>query len=162
MAQLGNTDIYGNLSVTGTTTSNGNFIGNLTGTASKATGDSAGQQITTTYIKGLSVSGKTITYTKGDNSTGTITTQDTTYSSKSAASGGTDVSLVTTGEKHTWNSKANGSHTHNYAGSASAGGPANDFVAVLQVMMRIDTFILHIMIPLTITLLLALLLREGL
>lgn len=50
--------------------------------ATKATQDSAGQQINTTYIKGLSVSGKTITYTKGDGSTGTITTQDTntTYS----------------------------------------------------------------------------------
>lgn len=30
---------------------------------------------------------------------------DTTYESKTAASGGTDVSLVTTGEKYTWNSK---------------------------------------------------------
>ena len=30
-------------------------------------------------ISGLSVSGKTITYTKGDGTTGTITTQDTTY-----------------------------------------------------------------------------------
>ena len=30
-------------------------------------------------IKGLSVNGRTITYTKGDGSTGTITTQDTTY-----------------------------------------------------------------------------------
>lgn len=47
--------------------------------ATKATQDSAGQQIDTTYIKGLSVSGKTITYTKGDGTTGTITTQDTTY-----------------------------------------------------------------------------------
>ena len=53
---------------------------------------------------------------------------NTTYSSKAAASGGTDVSLVTTGEKYTWNSKANGSHTHNYAGSASAGGPANSLL----------------------------------
>lgn len=32
-------------------------------------------------------------------------TTDTTYESKAAASGGTDVSLVTTGEKYTWNSK---------------------------------------------------------
>ena len=39
--------------------------------------DSAGQQIDTTYIKSLSISGKTITYTKGDGTTGTITTQDT-------------------------------------------------------------------------------------
>jgi len=31
---------------------------------------------------------------------------DTTYENKSAASGGTDVSLVTTGEKYTWNHKA--------------------------------------------------------
>lgn len=56
------------------------FEGALSGNAStstKATQDSAGQQITTTYIKGLSVSGKTITYTKGDGTTGTITTQDT-------------------------------------------------------------------------------------
>jgi len=30
---------------------------------------------------------------------------DTTYTSLSAASGGTDVSLVTTGEKYTWNNK---------------------------------------------------------
>ena len=34
------------------------------------------------------------------------TDNNTTYSSKSAASGGTDVSLVTTGEKYTWNAKA--------------------------------------------------------
>ena len=68
------------------------FVGKLTGnadTATKATQDSAGQQINTTYIKGLSVSGKTVTYTKGDGTTGTITTQDTntTYSA------GTGISL---------------------------------------------------------------------
>lgn len=34
------------------------------------------------------------------------TDNNTTYSSKTAASGGTDVSLVTTGEKYTWNNKA--------------------------------------------------------
>lgn len=32
---------------------------------------------------------------------------DTTYESKTAASGGTDVSLVTTGEKYAWNNKSN-------------------------------------------------------
>ena len=47
--------------------------------ATKATQDSAGQQINTTYIKSLSVSGRTITITKGDDTTTTITTQDTTY-----------------------------------------------------------------------------------
>lgn len=45
--------------------------------ATKATQDSAGQQINTTYIKNLSVSGRTVTFTKGDGTTGTITTQDT-------------------------------------------------------------------------------------
>jgi hypothetical protein len=48
-----------------------------TTTATKATQDSDGQQINTTYIKSLSVSGKVITYAKGDGTTGTITTQDT-------------------------------------------------------------------------------------
>lgn len=38
------------------------------------------------YIKGLSVSGKTITYTKGDGTTGTITTQDTNTTYNAAGS----------------------------------------------------------------------------
>ena len=64
------------------TTFQGNLVGNAStattaNSATKATQDSAGQQINTTYIKGLSASGKTITYTKGDGTTGTITTQDT-------------------------------------------------------------------------------------
>ena len=57
---------------------------------------------------------------------------DTTYSSKTAASGGTDVSLVTTGEKYTWNNKSNltigttattaaaGNHTHATSIAASS------------------------------------------
>lgn len=45
--------------------------------ATKATQDSRGQQIDSTYIKGLSVNGRVITYTRGNGSTGTITTQDT-------------------------------------------------------------------------------------
>lgn len=54
--------------------------------ATKALQDANGDPIIDTYalkanaITGLSVSGTTITYTKGDNVTGTITTQDTTYS----------------------------------------------------------------------------------
>ena len=61
----------------------GNVTGNVSGssssctgnavTATKATQDSAGQQINTTYLKGLSISGQTITYTKGNGTTGTIT-----------------------------------------------------------------------------------------
>ena len=45
------------------------------------------------------------TFTLNGSST-TITLADTTYSSKTAASGGTDVSLCTTGEKYTWNNKS--------------------------------------------------------
>ena len=37
---------------------------------------------------------------------------NTTYSNKAAADGGKDDSLVTTGEKYIWNSKAAGTHTH--------------------------------------------------
>lgn len=44
----------------------------------------------------------------------------TTYSSLAAASGGTAVSLVTTGEKYTWNSKASGSHIHGNITNAGA------------------------------------------
>ena len=57
------------------------------GTAAKATADAQGQNIADTYIKSLSVSGRTITYTKGDGGTGTITTQDTntTYSNMKGA-----------------------------------------------------------------------------
>ena len=50
------------------------FKGSLTGTATNATNDSNGNKITSTYIKELSTSGQTVTYTKGDGSTGTITT----------------------------------------------------------------------------------------
>lgn len=92
-------DASGNSSFPGTITATfkGNVTGNCSGssgsctgnaaTATKATQDSAGQQINTTYIKALSVSGKTITYTKGNGTTGTITTQDTntTYSNMKGA-----------------------------------------------------------------------------
>lgn len=58
-----------------------NSDGKLPATALKADADGSGQNISKTYIKGLSVSGTTITYTKGDGTTGTIKTQDnnTTY-----------------------------------------------------------------------------------
>lgn len=47
------------------------------GNATKATQDSRGQQIDSTYIKGLSVSGRTVTYTRGNGTTGSFQTQDT-------------------------------------------------------------------------------------
>ena len=53
-----------------------NVSGN-SATATKATQDSAGQQINTTYIKGLSVSGATLTITKGNGATSTATINQT-------------------------------------------------------------------------------------
>lgn len=67
-------DAYGNVSITRVSSAAS------ADSATKAAQDSAGQQINTTYIKSLSIKGKTITYTKGNGATGTITTQDTTYS----------------------------------------------------------------------------------
>ena len=75
----------------------GTFSGNITA-ATPTAGDSSTKVATTAFvgnaidtaeadsIKGLSVSGRTITYTKGDGTTGTITTQDnnTTYDNMSA------------------------------------------------------------------------------
>ena len=129
---------------TGAVSSTGNitaptFVGALScnaSTATKATQDSAGQQINKTYIKGLSVSGKTITYTKGDGTTGTITTQDTntTYSVGTASALGLTKLYTGTGTATDGTmtqaaiNTALTSHTHKYAGSSSAGGAANTAV----------------------------------
>lgn len=142
------------------------------GSATKATNDAKDQAITS-YIRGLSVSGQTITFTKGDGTTGTITTQDTntTYGAfkgaTSSAAGGaglvpapgtSNVNQYLKGDgtwgtpSNTWrgiqdnltststtdslsanqgkvlkgliDGKAASGHTHNYAGSSSAGGAA--------------------------------------
>ena len=67
--------------------------------ATKATQDSSSQTITSTYIKSLSVSGRTITFTRGNNTTGSITTQDTdtTYSVGTNTYSGTTKLYTTTG-----------------------------------------------------------------
>ena len=56
------------------------------GSAGSATNDSKKQAITG-YIRGLSVNGRTVTYTRGDGTTGSITTQDsnTTYGNMTGA-----------------------------------------------------------------------------
>lgn len=62
----------------------------------------------TSLQKHQDISGKQDKLTAGTNITisgNTISAKDTTYTSKSAVSGGTDVSLVTTGEKAIWNAK---------------------------------------------------------
>ena len=63
------------------------------------------------------VAGSNVTITPdATNNKITIAATDTTYSSKAAASGGADVSLVTTGEKYTWNNKQNALPTTTTAG----------------------------------------------
>jgi len=52
------------------------------------------------------VAGSNVSITDGGSGSVTIAATDTTYSNKAAASGGTAVSLVTTGEKYNWNNKA--------------------------------------------------------
>ncbi|WP_352409091.1 hypothetical protein [Pyramidobacter piscolens] len=75
--KINNVDFDGTANITITAAANGGTSAACSGnaaTATKATGDSAGQNINTTYIKKLSASGRTITYTKGNGSTGTIQT----------------------------------------------------------------------------------------
>lgn len=106
------------------------FKGSLSGnadSATKATKDSDNQQINTTYIKGLSVSGKTITYTKGNGTTGTITTQDTVYSHPSTSgnkhipAGGSSGQILrwSADGTATWGSDNNTTYS---TGTASASG----------------------------------------
>ena len=49
------------------------------GTAAKASADANGNIIADTYVKSVSISGRTVTITKGNGSSETQTTQDTTY-----------------------------------------------------------------------------------
>ena len=100
-------------------------------TATKATQDSAGQQINTTYIKGLSVSGKTITYTKGDGTTGTITTQDTntTYGVATSSANG----LMSSADKSKLDGIAAGANKYSHPTSSGnkhipAGGSAGQIL----------------------------------
>ena len=95
---------------------------NTANSATKATQDSAGQQINTTYIKGLSVNGKTITYTKGDGSTGTITTQDTntdTNTTYTLSKSGSTITLTGSDGKTTSVSDSNTTYS---TGTTSASG----------------------------------------
>lgn len=67
-------DAYGNASITRVNSAAS------ADSATRAAQDITGQQINTTYIKSLAINGRTITYTKGNGATGTLTTPDTTYS----------------------------------------------------------------------------------
>ena len=118
----------------------GGFTGDLAGNATTATTatklgtSTVGGTTTPIYLDAGVPTALSYTIAKSVPSDAKFT--DTTYTSQAAASGGTAVSLVTTGEKYTWNNKSNltigttattaaaGNHTHKYAGSESAGGPA--------------------------------------
>lgn len=56
--------------------------------ATKATQDSFGQTINKTYVKYVTASGRTVTVTKGDGTTSTFATQDTTYSAVTQSTAG--------------------------------------------------------------------------
>lgn len=57
----------------------GSDITSAVANANAATNDSTGQNIASTYVKSVTASGRTVTVTKGNGTTSTFTTQDTTY-----------------------------------------------------------------------------------
>ena len=109
---------------------------NATGTAPKATADASGQNIAETYIKDISVSGRTVTFTRGDDSTDTFQTQDTntTYSvfkaaTSSAAGGSGLVPAPAAGAQTkflradgTWQTPTNTTYSNMTAATSSAAG----------------------------------------
>lgn len=82
------------------------------GSAGSATNDSKSQAITG-YIRGLSVSGRTVTYTRGDGTTGSITTQDTntTYGMASQGANG----LMSAADKKKLDGIASGANNFTYS-----------------------------------------------
>ncbi len=127
--------------------------------AIKATQDESGNNIKAGYAASLGVSGKTVTlYNKNGAALSTITTQDTTYSTATTTAAGlesaadktkldgieagatkttVDTAMSTTSTNPVQNKiiqaaldgKSATSHTHSYAGSASAGGAATSALA---------------------------------
>ena len=107
----GNGNVVSSVSVSGDTitytkgvtalTSHQNAFSNVKVGSTTVAADSAGDTLEL-------VAGSNVTLTPdATNDKVTIAATDTTYESKAAASGGTAVSLVTTGEKYTWNNKQN-------------------------------------------------------
>lgn len=100
------------------------------GSATKATNDTKDQAITG-YIRNLSVNGQTVTFTRGDGTTGAITTQDTntTYGvfARATADAAGSTGLVPAPAKGDQAKVLRGDCTWatlNYAGSSSVGGAA--------------------------------------
>ncbi len=65
----------------------GSDITSAVANANAATNDSIGQNIASTYVKELTVDGRTITVKRGNNTTFAFQTQDTTYGNMSGATG---------------------------------------------------------------------------
>lgn len=63
----------------------GSDITSAVANANAATNDSVGQNIASTYVKEITASGRTVTVTKGNGTTSTFTTQDTTYGNMGGA-----------------------------------------------------------------------------
>ena len=105
------------------------------GVMKKALGDKNGKDLTS-YVTGLSVNGRTITFTRGNGTSGTIQTQDTntTYSAfkgatSSAAGGAGLVPAPTAGQQTrflrgdgTWQTPPNTTYSTFKAATASAAG----------------------------------------
>ena len=89
---------------------------NTANTANTAINDSSGNNINNTYIKSVSVNGRTITFTRGNGTTFTITTQDTvtTNSSNWSVSSGTNgwARDNSTGFTIQWGKHYNNSYTN--------------------------------------------------
>ncbi len=76
--------------------------------ATKATHDSAGQTINTTYVKSVTASGRTVTVTKGDGTTSQFTTQDTTYGAATQSVSG----LMSAGDKKKLDGVSSGANNY--------------------------------------------------
>lgn len=63
----------------------GSDITSAVANAKAATNDSVGQDIASTYVKSVTAFGRKVTVTKGNGTTSTFTTQDTTYGNMSGA-----------------------------------------------------------------------------
>ena len=85
------------------------FSGSYNDLTNKPTIPSVGNGTIT--IKQNGTTKGTFTTNQSGNTTIELTDDNTTYSSKTATNGGTDVSLVTTGEKYIWNSKTSNTGT---------------------------------------------------
>ena len=108
---LTSTESYATIAAAGTKIRGKAYTSTITasdaGIVNFATYNANGKELVNSIIKGLSVSGRTITYTKLDGSTGTITTQDTTYTIPTKTSQLTNDSGFWTGGGGTWNPNAN-------------------------------------------------------